>query len=174
MQHVSRLKPLARAKTTDKPSRLAPFWQVISSLLPSIVLAAFGFFLTGRVEQALKERQVTVESVKAMTALLETLSNPELKEGKLKGPMTQLSMFGVDAIGPIIALTLSAKLPVAVAKEGLTLIAIRNMLEVCAALENTVALRDQFPSSADFKMTGMEELSARLDCRQRRGRWWKF
>lgn len=174
MQRVSRLKPLARAKTADKPSRLAPFWQVVSSLLPSIIVAAFGFFLTGRVEQALKERQVTVESVKAMGEVLKMLSNPKLLEGALKGPMSQLSMFGVDAIGPIIVLMLSAELPVAVAKEGLTLIAIRNMVEVCAALENAVALRDRFSSSADFKMKGMTELSERLDCRQKRGRWWKF
>ena len=174
MQRVSHLKPITRAKTEDKPSRLAPFWQVVSSLLPSIILATFGFFLTGRVEQVLKERQVTVESVKAMAEVLHTLSNPKLKEAELKGPMSYLSMYGVDAIGPIIALTLSAELPVAVAKEGLTLIAIRNIVEVCAALENAVALRDQFSSSADFKLNGMIELSDRLDCRHRRGRWWKF
>jgi hypothetical protein len=170
---IARLKPMPRAKASDKPSRLAAFWQAAApSLLNAVLVLLVGYLLTGKVEQALKDRQATVTSVNAMNDLLVAIAG-EKAEVKRQGLVRRLSMYGVDAIGPLVTLGLTTDLPIQLPAEGLTLIAIRHPEAVCAALDRAGEVGDQFPDASN-QVGYLKKLSTRLQCQHRRTPWWKL
>lgn len=135
--------------TVAKPSRLEPFLQMLPSLFQALVMAGVAFFVTNRVDQALKDRQVTVTSVREMSTLLESIEKaPETeRESVRKKLVRQLSMYGVDAIGPLVILAVSKDMEISVPNEGLTLIAVKHRKEVCDALHSLLESRDLFPDA---------------------------
>jgi hypothetical protein len=164
-----RLKPVARARNT--PSRRAAFWQSAGpSLLNAVLVLLVGYLLTGRVEQALKERAATVSSLQAMNDLITLIVN-ERVEAKRQINVRRLSMYGVDAIGPLITLSLSTDLPIQLPGEGLTLIAIQHPEAVCGALERAAKMGERFPDAGN-QVRYLQKLSDDFKCGQRTIPWW--
>lgn len=162
-------RPVRRNAVPDpKPPRWAPYLQMLPSLLQALIMAGVAYFVTSRVEQALKERQATVASVTAMTQLLKDIdaATGDGREGQRKSLARQLSMYGVDAIGPLVILAVDKDMEIAVPEEGLTLIAIRHKAEVCAALGNLLRSREQFPDAVT-QMKSLERRTKDLGCMER-------
>ena len=170
---IARIKSAAPAPPPAVPPRWSPLVQAaLPPLLNALVLLAVGYLVTGQVEQALKLRQATVSSVQAMSALLADM-NKAKKEVDRQLIVRRMSMYGVDAIDPLINMAVTQTVPMNLSREGLALIAIRHRREVCDALGQTVAARAHF-WSANNQIDLLEILHERLRCTQLSQPWWTF
>ena len=142
-------------------------WKMIEAVLPSlvssIILGGFAYYLTGRVEESLKLRQATVAGVQAMTPLLERLADSNLSEADRRVPMRQLTMYGVDAIAPVITLSLTAGLPVGLSNDGLALLAVHHHDEVCGALRQVSGFGRTMWAKT-LQLEALLELPSKLNC----------
>lgn len=163
MQSIARLKPVIRSSPQPKPSRWAAFLPMLPSLLQSLVMAAVGFALTGQLEMALKDRQATVQSLTAMSEVLDKIAR-ESDEASRQKLIRRVSMYGVDAIGPLVILALSKEVPIALPADGLTLIAVRHPAEVCDALVNVKELSAQFKDGASLQVGYLQDRAKELGC----------
>lgn len=145
----------------------ARLWKMVEAALPallsSIVLAGFAYYLTGRIETSLKQRQATVSGVTAMTPLLAQLADSNVPEAERRVPMRQLTMYGEDAIGPVITLSLTAGLPIGLSNDGLALLAVHHHDEVCAALHQ-VSVFGRTMWSETMQLKALLKLPAKLQC----------
>ena len=169
MRPVVRLKP---AKQAPKPSGWAPYAQMVPSLVQSLVLLVVGFALTGQVEQALADRQATVSGQEAMNDLLGKIASAEQDEALQLKHVRRLSMYGVDAIGPLITLGLGQEVPISLPAQGLTFIAVRHPNAVCDALGNVDAFAHQFRDDASAQLRYLQDLAKALNCQRWRPSWW--
>ena len=128
------------ATPPERPSPLVKLWDAFPSLFQSLVVAVVGFALAGQVELALKDRHATLEGVKAMGELLTEIDKAAKTEddNTRRDRARRLSLFGIDAIAPLIGMGLTTTLPMDQAVEGLTLIAIRHKKDVCLALHSAL------------------------------------
>jgi hypothetical protein len=114
--------------------------QLFSSVLSGIILAAFGFFLTGRLEQATKERELNVQSAKEMQELLVKISTGNADEAD--SAAISLTTYGRYSIPPLIENLQYAQRAVA-AEHGLQTLALTNMTDLCGELRSVLENRTQ-------------------------------
>ena len=140
------------------------------SVLQTVVIAIFGFVLTGRVELALKERdaslkerQATVHSMTEMTALLKAINEAGTDDyQQLQASFAQLAMYGSDAIFPLFVLAANrSKMPPDNAVAGLRLLAVQHSTQVCEVLLNA----QRVPKSInEIRKASLKELTTELNC----------
>jgi hypothetical protein len=73
---------------------------LFSSVLSGVILAIFGFFLTGRLEQAAKEQELNITSAKDMQELLVKISTGSRDEAEAAA--VALTTYGRYSIPPLI------------------------------------------------------------------------
>ena len=157
------------AEAATSPSRSALFNTGLS-IFQTVVIATFGFMLTGRLDLALKERQTsmqerqaTVLSVEKMSALLKLINESKPDDyPQLQAAFSQLAMYGGDAIFPLFVLAASrSQLPPDNALAGLRLLAVQHPAPVCAVLLNA----QRVPKSInEIRKRSLRELTAELGC----------
>lgn len=114
--------------------------QLFSSVLSGIILAAFGFFLTGRLEQAMKERELSVQSAKEMQELLVKISTGTTDEADAAA--LSLTTYGRYSIPPLIENLQYAQRAVA-AEHGLQALALTDVKDLCGDLNLVLENRTQ-------------------------------
>lgn len=106
------------ASAGDKPDKeKSPLVEMRSAVVTMVVtivqtglIAWFGFTLSGRLELAIKERQATVDGATAMANLIKELratKDEKKDDDDYRSLMLQLSMYGADAIGPMVMMAMS-------------------------------------------------------------------
>jgi hypothetical protein len=101
---------------------------------------AFGYALTGRLDQQLKERKATVDNVGAMAALVNDMYKDGATAASQARTVQHLAMYGRDAIGPLLIMTAGQGPFVAeVPLKGLGFVALQYREEVCKAVTDTLA-----------------------------------
>ncbi len=113
---------------------------LFSSVLSGIILAAFGFFLTGRLEQAAKERELNIQSAKEMQELLVKISVGSKDEAEAAA--VSLTTYGRYSIPPLIENLQYAQRAVA-AEHGLQALALTNAKDLCDDLNTVLSNRTQ-------------------------------
>jgi hypothetical protein len=114
--------------------------QLFSSVLSGIILAVFGLFLTGRIEQAAKERELNIQSAKEMQELLVKISNGNADEAEAAA--LSLTTYGRYSIPPLIENLQYAQRAIA-AERGLQALALTNGEELCVNLTAVLDNRTQ-------------------------------
>lgn len=113
---------------------------LFSSVLSGIILAAFGFFLTGRLDQASKERSLNIQSAKDMQEMLLKLSTGSKDEAE-SGALA-LTVYGKYAIPPLVDNLQYAQRAVA-AEHALVAMALTNSQELCSNFSAVLETRTQ-------------------------------
>jgi|CXWL01.1.fsa_nt_gi hypothetical protein len=126
--------PAVAPVTPSSPQRLA-LLNTLLAVLQAALIAAFGFVLTGKLDQALKERQATVIAVKTMGDLLKAINDEKVDDGERLRTVLQVAMFGSDAVYPLFVMAVSRNtFSPATAVVGLRLLALRHRGEICTLL----------------------------------------
>ena len=143
------------------------------SVAQTIVITGFGFLVTGRLDQALKERQAslqerqaTVQSVDKMTALLKAINESKTDDYLLlQSAFAQLAMYGSDAIFPLFVLAAHrSQFAPDNAITGLRLLAVQHPGNVCAVLLNA----QKVPKSInEIRRKSIEDLTTEFGCGKR-------
>jgi len=144
----SKDKPWKRVNTSQ--TRPAPGTNLILpaltaalTALQTIVVAGFGYVLTGKLELTLKERQLTVVNVNAMAELVKAMYADGANEASRKRTVQHLAMYQRDAIGPLLILAAGQNpFPAEIPLEGLRFVALQYQADVCSAVSKTIATRD--------------------------------
>lgn len=135
---------LSRKPGAAKPGTSATQLAMINtalSLTQTIVITVLGFWLTGRLDLALKERQTTVQNADKMAALVKEINDSGVAEDMRIRKVSQLSMYGGDAVFPLFVLAASrSDYPPETAIDGLRLLAVRYRTEVCDVLVSATAI----------------------------------
>jgi len=161
-------EPLPAAAPLASPARMAAI-NTLLTLVQTIVIAVFGYMLTGRLDQAIKERQMSVQERQATVQNLEkmvdllTKVNDENTDHLARAQATaQLSMYGSDAVFPMFVMAASrSPRPPTEAINGLRLLAVQRRDEVCTVLLSA----QQIPKSLnEIRRKAIEELTAELKC----------
>jgi hypothetical protein len=113
---------------------------ILSSVLSGIILAVFGFFLTGRLEQASKERALNIQSAQEMQQLLVKMSTGTNDEAEAAA--LSLTTFGRYSIPPLIENLQYAQRAVA-AEHGLQALALTDPADLCDKLSTVLENRTQ-------------------------------
>ncbi len=150
------------------PVRMASI-NTLLSIAQTIVIAIFGFVLTGRIDQALKERQTvvqerkaTVDGMKQMAELLAKVNNPQLPDAERSHATAQLSMHGSDAVFPLFVMAASrGPTPPTEAINGLRMLAVQRRDEVCKVL---LASREVPKALNEIRRGAIAELTTELRC----------
>jgi hypothetical protein len=122
-------------KLESPPKENKEHWydsQLFSSVLSGVILAVFGFFLTGRLEQSAKERELNIQSANGMQELLVKMSTA--KGYELEATAVTLTAFGRYAILPLIQNLQSTPERAIAAEHGLDALAITVPEDLCASL----------------------------------------
>jgi hypothetical protein len=135
--------------------------QLFSSVLSGIILAAFGFFLTGRLEQAAKERELNVQSAKEMQELLVKISTGSKDEAEAAA--VSLTTYGRYSIAPLIENLQYAQRAVA-AERGLQALALTNAKDLCDDLNTVLENRTQRYTAASH--SAVIRVLGAADCRE--------
>ncbi|WP_425257896.1 hypothetical protein ACPOLB_20545 [Rubrivivax sp. RP6-9] len=160
--------PAPPAPPAPTPVRMASI-NTLLSIAQTTVIAIVGFVLTGRIDQAIKERQTvvqerkaTVESVNQMATLLTKVNNPQLPEIERSHATAQLSMYGSDAVFPLFVMAASrSPTPPTEAINGLRLLAVQRRSEVCAVL---LASRNVPKALNEIRRGAIADLTTELRC----------
>jgi hypothetical protein len=124
-----------RLRKLESPPKKKNHWYdspLFSSVLSGIILAAFGFFLTGRLERAAKERELNIQSASGMQELLVKMS--AAKGNELEATAVTLTAFGRYAILPLIQNLQSTPERAVAAEHGLDALAITVPDDLCTNL----------------------------------------
>jgi hypothetical protein len=108
---------------------------MIFSVVQAGLIALFGLELSGKLDLALKERKMTLDAANAMAALVDGIQKEALEPQARSVLVRRLSMYGVDAIAPLVTMAAdfgpySADVPLS----GLRVLAVQYKGDVCAAL----------------------------------------
>jgi hypothetical protein len=115
--------------------------QLLSSVLSGVILAVFGFALTGRLEQAAKERELNVTSAKDMQELLVTISTG--KPDEAEAAALTLTTYGRYSIPPLIENLQYGPERALPAEHGLQALALTVPAELCSTLGTVLQNRTQ-------------------------------
>jgi hypothetical protein len=111
--------------------------ELFSAVLSGVILAAFGYALTGRLEQSSKERELNTTNATEMQALLVKISTGDANESDAAA--MSLATFGRYAIPPLVANLQEGQRALA-AEHGLVTLALTDSTAVCdqlgSALDN--------------------------------------
>lgn len=160
--------PAPAAPPAPSPARTASV-NTLLSIAQTIVITVFGFVLTGRIDQAIKERQTqvqerkaTVEGVNQMATLLAKVNDPKLPDIERNHATAQLSMYGSDAVFPLFVMAASrSPTPPTEAINGLRLLAVQRRDEVCTVLR---ASRQVPKAVNEIRRGALADLAAELQC----------
>jgi hypothetical protein len=119
---------------------------LFSTILSGVILAVFGFFLTGRLEQAAKERELSIQSAKEMQELLVKISTGSREEAEAAA--VSLTTYGPYSIPPLIENLQYGPERALAAERGLEALVLTNAEEVCRDLETVLKNRTQLYTSA--------------------------
>ena len=115
--------------------------ELFSSVLSGVVLAVFAFFLTGRLEQAAKERELNIQSAKEMQELLVKISTGNRDEAEAAA--VSLTTYGRYSIPPLIENLQYGPQRALAAERGLQALALTNATDVCGELQTVLENRTQ-------------------------------
>ena len=126
--------------TKENPSR----WyssEVFKTVLSGVILAAFGFLLTGRLEQSAKERELNTTNATEMQGLLTKVSTAQQQEANAAA--LALTAFGRYAIPPLVMeLDVSTTSRIA-AEDALISMGLTNQTDICTILGQVLDNRTQ-------------------------------
>lgn len=120
--------------------------ELFSSVLSGVILAAFGFFLTGRLEQAAKERELNIQSARDMQELLVKVSTGSRDEAEAAA--VSLTTFGQYSIPPLIENLQYGPERALAAERGLQALALTAREQLCTNLGAVLQNRTQRYTSA--------------------------
>jgi hypothetical protein len=137
--------------------------QLFSSVLSGVILAAFGFFLTGRLEQASKERELNIQSAKDMQELLVKISTGSRDEAEAAA--VSLTTFGQYAIPPLIENLQYGPERALAAERGLQALALTDAGNLCSNLGAVLENRTQRYTAASH--TAVIRILGAADCKDK-------
>ena len=139
---VSALEVAPKPKPKDGWDRL----QIIAGALTPVVLAVLAYVLTGKIELALKKRQLEVATVKEMQSLISEIVHADSGD-KATAAAVGLAAYGSSAVAPLCNLLRSPQQPVvAGAIEGLRTIGAGDPEAVCKPMKEILANRTRIYS----------------------------
>ena len=110
--------------------------QLFSTVLSGVLLALFGFFLTGRLSQSAKERELNTTNAAQMQALLVKISTGTAQEAEAAA--ISLTTFGRYSIPPLIANLQYGPERSLAAERGLMAVALTDSTAVCETLRSVL------------------------------------
>lgn len=154
--------------TPTSPQRLAVLNTALT-LAQAVIVAYFGWALTGRVDMALKERQtvvqerqMTVTNVDKMASLLKSINDAGIDEVERARSVAQLSMYGSDALFPAFVMAIGRS-PVAPTDAiwALRVLAVQRRGEVCELLNGALGAKSLIN---EIRKAAVRELADDLKC----------
>jgi hypothetical protein len=115
--------------------------ELFSSVMSGVILAAFGFFLTGRLEQSAKERELNTTNATEMQGLLLKVTTGSREEAQAAA--LSLTAFGQYAIPPLVMELDGSPQSQIAAERGLTSMALTNQADICDILAQVLDNRTQ-------------------------------
>lgn len=115
--------------------------ELFSTVLAGVILAVFGYALTGRLEQSAKERELNTTNAKEMQELLVKISNGSAEEADAAA--VSLTTFGRYSIPPLIANLQYGPERALAAEHGLVALALTDSTDVCDRLGAVLDNRTQ-------------------------------
>ena len=163
---------LSAVSIRDASAKVSPLvLAAIVAVVQTVVIALFGFVLSGRVEIALKERQGAVAAALAMQKVVDDMQDPGKDVVFYSTGVRKIAMYGVDAIRPLI---LMAAAPGPYAEDvpitGLLLVALLNKTETCSFLK--VAMNEQRLID-EYRRPKLIEVYKKLGC-ETSNSWWVY
>jgi len=134
--------------------------QLFSSVLSGIILAMFGFFLTGRLEQASKERELNTQSAKDMQELLVKISIGTRDESEAAA--VTLTTYGRYSIPPLVENLQYGPERALAAERGLEALALTVPEDLCSNLGSVLYNRTQRYTAASH--TAVIRIMGAADC----------
>jgi hypothetical protein len=132
------------------------------TVLQTVLLGWFGFALTGRLELALKERSMTLESAKALATLVSEMQDSGQTAETQKASVRKIAMFGSEAIEPLsIMAAATGPYKEQIPLDGLRLVAVQHRKEICKALGNAVGAKALIDT---VRFESIEKLHKELKC----------
>src|SRR5947209_14920073 len=139
------------------PPKKKDFWDKlqatgISTLLSSAVLAWMGFLFTGAVTNSIQQRQLELNSVEKMQALIKELANRRVTEDTATVDVTTLAAFGEPSV-PAFANLLIPTDPrtMEIGARGLRLVGSAHRDLVCGTLTSVLRTRSKAYSWQTFR-----------------------
>ena len=112
----------------------------VMMVLQTALIAWFGFALSGRIELALKERAMTLESARALGGFVAEMQDSGTDVLTQTALVRKIAMYGSEAIEPLtIMAAATGPYKEQIPLEGLRLVAVHHRREACRALGNAVA-----------------------------------
>ncbi len=96
---------LSKSSESKQKLKQKDFWdklQAFSPLITGVVIALVGYFLTGSVTQALKERELELSNLKEMREMILTLGKENITDSEAQAGAMTLAVFGKYAVTPLI------------------------------------------------------------------------
>jgi hypothetical protein len=96
---------LSKSSESKQKPKQKDFWdkvQAVSTIIAGIGVAIVGYFLTGSVTQALKERELELSNLKEMRELILRLGNEKITDSEAHAAAMTLAVFGKYAVTPLI------------------------------------------------------------------------
>lgn len=140
-------KPSARLaairNAARKPSMTAQFstglLTVVLAVVQTSLIAWFGFALSGKLELALRERSMALQSATALASLVHDLQDPGKDAPTQAAYVRKIAMYGKEAVQPLtIMAAATGPYDEEVPLKGLLLVAIHHKTDVCRSLLNVV------------------------------------
>ena len=121
---------------TSSPKKAWYDSQLFSTVLSGVLLALFGFFLTGRLSQSAKERELNTSNAAQMQGLLVKISTGTAQEAEAAA--VSLTTFGQYSIPPLIANLQYGPERSLAAERGLMALALTESTAVCDRLRSVL------------------------------------
>lgn len=135
---------------------------LVLDVLKTVLVAWFGLQITGKLDLAIKDRQVTLESAKSMAGLVETMQSKTAKIDEYRATALKLAMFGEEAIQPLIFMAAApAPYNEEIPLDGLKLIAVLHKTKVCSALDGAVRVENAIDGA---RVEGIKKAREALKC----------
>jgi hypothetical protein len=154
-----RLRKLEAGTSTNKDHWYSS--GIVSTVLSGIILAVFGFFLTGRLEQATKERELNTQSATEMQGLLVKISTGNGAEAQAAA--VSLATYGRYSIPPLIENLLYGPERALAAERGLEALSLTDANDVCSDLATVLENRTQRYTAASH--SSVIRILGSADCR---------
>jgi hypothetical protein len=153
-------RPESDASALARQARSGLVTMVIT-VLQTALIAWFGVTLTGRLDQALKERQTNLQAATAMTKLVDAMQDERSAE-EYRAIVRKIAMYGADAVQPLIIMAAATGpyfegTPIV----GLKLVSVLHKDETCKALKLAVVQRDLIDPA---RRVAIEKLHGELKC----------
>lgn len=132
----------------DPWSTFRVFIPLLQSTIQASAVLAVAFFVTGRIEANLKERELGLAEIEKMRGLIDSLIDRDTPATAAEESAATLSTYGVPAIGPLLtALTMrSDGVRDRAAAQALAVIGLTSPVEVCDASLRLIRIhREHFP-----------------------------